>query len=314
MLGSIKKKRIGILRGGAGEHYENSLTKGGNVISYVLENLSDKYKVVDIFIDRDNVWHIGGIPVEPTDLMHRVDIVLNVAHPSFSNILKNLSIPHIRSNSSSILETSRAMLNEHIKNTGINLPRHIVFPFFQEDFDGDRKIYANRKAQEVFEKFPSPWIVKSFNNNSGAGVHMAKTFPELVKAIEDVVSHGDSVLVEELIAGKSVSVHSLNNFRGQDVYVFPPAENRNGNIITPGNFSSDEKIKLIALSKNLHQYLNTPHYSKFDFVLRPKKSIYLVNIDFLPDLEKNSNFSKCCESVGTKPHTVLEHVLDLALI
>ena len=117
MLGSIKKKRIGILRGGAGEHYENSLTKGGNVISYVLENLSDKYKVVDIFIDRDNVWHIGGIPVEPTDLMHRVDIVLNVAHPSFSNILKNLSIPHIRSNSSSILETSRAMLNEHIKNT-----------------------------------------------------------------------------------------------------------------------------------------------------------------------------------------------------
>jgi len=42
------------------------------------------------------------------------------------------------------------------------MPRRIVLPLYQRDFDGEENTYARRKATEVFEKFAGPWIVKSF--------------------------------------------------------------------------------------------------------------------------------------------------------
>jgi len=65
------KRRVGILRGGTGEHYASSLKKGGDIILYISENLSNKYKVVDILIDKDHIWHLGGLPISPSDLAHR---------------------------------------------------------------------------------------------------------------------------------------------------------------------------------------------------------------------------------------------------
>jgi hypothetical protein len=320
----MDKKRIGILRGGAGKHYEKSVAKGGEVISYVFENLSDKYRPIDLFVDKNNILHISGIPANLEDLTNKVDILWNASHPNFSNVLKKLPIPNIRNDSSSIIEKSRAILNKHIKNYGIKMPEHIVFPastrpsslggpVYQKDFDGPKEKYAVKKAKEVLEKFGAPWIVRSFNPDSNMGVRVAKTFPELVDAIADGVAHKESILVEELIAGKNASVHSINNFRGENIYVLPPTEDRNGIIVSPGNFSADEKDKLIFLAKNLHEYLNMSHYSKFDFRLNPTRGVYLIKMEFLPDLKENSDFIQSCESVGAKSRDVLEHLLELSL-
>ena len=38
----------------------------------------------------------------------------------------------------------------------INMPKHIVFPVYQEDFDGPKEKYAEKKAGEVFQKFGPP--------------------------------------------------------------------------------------------------------------------------------------------------------------
>src|ERR1035437_9021228 len=89
------KKRIGILRGGAGKHYTSSLQKGGEIILHISENLSDKYKPVDILIDKEGTWHLGGMPISPADLIHKVDVVWNMAEPSASVILNNFSISKV---------------------------------------------------------------------------------------------------------------------------------------------------------------------------------------------------------------------------
>src|ERR1035437_3455722 len=115
-----KKKRVGVLRGGAGEHYNSSLKKGGDIILYIFENLADKYKPVDILVDQDYIWHVNGVPVNPGDLVHKVDIVWNTSHPSFSNILESLAIPNIGISSfSHVLETSKEMLREHMQKIGV---------------------------------------------------------------------------------------------------------------------------------------------------------------------------------------------------
>jgi len=301
------KKRVGILRGGAGEHYASSLRKGGEIISHIFENLSGKWTPVDILIDKEGIWHINGMPISPADLMHRVDVVWNIAHPGASVILDNFSIPNVSHGSfSSALENSKEMLKEHMVKIGVQMPRSSILPLYQKDFDGPRERYAIKKAKEVFEKFPSPWIVKSFTPDSNMGIHLTKTFNELAGAIEDGVKHEKSVLIEEFITGKVASVHSVPHFRGQDIYTFPL-----GNSF--GIFSADEKEKLTALAKDLHIHIGAKHYLKSDFVLSPRGKVYLLGIESTPDLKKDSHFSQVCESVGAKTHQVIEHILEQAL-
>ena len=297
-------KRVGILRGGAGENYESSLKKGGDIISYIFENLGDKYKPIDILVDKDYVWHMNGLPVSPSDLAQRVDVVWNTSHPSLSNILESLSIPNVGPSSfHSSLSSSKEMLREHMKKIGVAMPRHIILPLYQEDFDGPRERYSIKKAKEIFEKFGSPWIVRSLTLDESMGIHLARTFNELVAGIEDGVQHESSILVEEFITGKVVALHSVAGFRGEDVYTFPPV-----NVF--GNISSDEKDKLVLLAKDLHNHIGAKHYLKSVFVLHPRGKVYLMHIDSMPNLKPNSHFLEVCESVGTKPHHVLEHILE----
>src|SRR3989344_5025519 len=300
------KKRIGILRGGAGKHYASSLRKGGEIILHISENLSDKYKPVDILIDKDYIWHINVLPVNPGDLVSKIDVVWNTSHPSFSNILDSLLIPNIGNSSFfHTLENSKDILREHIKSIGAQMPKSMILPVYQKDFDGSQERYVIKKAKEVFEKFSAPWVVKYFTEDVNMAIHLVKTFPELVDVIEDGVKHEKSILVEEFIAGKVASVHSLPHFRGENIYTFPL-----GN--TFGNFSTNEKDKLSNLAKDLHNHLGAKHYLKSDFVLSPRGKVYLLEISSNPDLQFDSHFAQVCESVGVKIHQVVEHIIEQA--
>ena len=148
------------------------------------------------------------------------------------------------------------------------------------------------------------------------GIHLAKTFPQLVDAIEDLsaqagdVKHKESILVEEFIVGKVASVHSVTGFRmgdlpaqAGDIYVFPP-------INVFGDLSSDEKEKLITLMKDLHKHVGAKHYLKSDFLLNKRGKVYLLDFESTPNLKTHSHFAQACESVGVKMHHVVEHILE----
>ncbi|OGI59886.1 hypothetical protein A2814_00985 [Candidatus Nomurabacteria bacterium RIFCSPHIGHO2_01_FULL_38_19] len=307
-------KRVGIIRGGIGETYTSSLRQGGEIISHIAENLGDKYKTFDILIDKEGSWHLNGLSIKPSDLVRKVDVVWNTAEPSISTTLDNFSIPNVGNNSfSSALENNNNILRKYIKNIGVEMPRSVILPTYQKDFDpryaegsgeasGPRERYSIKKAKEVFEKFSSPWLVKSLTPDASMAIHVAKTFPQLVDAIEDGVKHKKSILVEEFIIGFPSVAHSIGNFRGEDVYVLPPE-----------NLTQPEKENIIVLTKKLHKHLNAKHYLKFDFTLNPRRGIFLTNASFTPDFRSGSHLEKSCESVGVKMHHLVEHILNKAL-
>jgi len=274
------KKRVGILRGGEGKHYTSSLQKGGEIISQIFENLADKYKIFDILIDKDGAWHLNGKPIVPSDLIHKVDIVWNVAGNNFSNILNSLSIPHVSVGSfSSALQGNKDFLREHIKSIGVLMPRFIASP---------------KNAKEVFEKFSSPWIVKISNE-----ARVVKTFNELAEMIDG----RNDAMVEEFILGKIATVHSVPDFRGQDFYTFPLG-------VSYGVFSDAEKEKLFNLAKVIHKHIGAKHYLKSDFVLTPRGKVYLLQVEDIPDLNPNSHLSQVALSVGAQTHHIIEHILE----
>ena len=313
-------KKVGILRGGAGKHYIRSLKKGGEIIAHIFENLGEKYKIFDILIDQDHIWHFNGIPINPSDLINRIDAVWNVSHPSFSNILDSLSIPNIGVSSfAHTLENSKEILREHIKKIDVQMPRSVVLPLYQKDLDGAIDKYSIKKAKDVFEKFSSPWLVRSFTENSSVSIFLAKTFPELVNVIKDLsaqacgVKNEASILVEEFIAGKVASLYSAPMFRGEEIYVFP---------LTPVTqkarpqevFSFSEKELLTKIAKDLHKHIGAKHFLKSDFVLNSRGKVYLLQINGVPNLKPDSHFSEVCESVGAKMHHVVEHILEQMLL
>ena len=119
------------------------------------------------------------------------------------------------------------------------------------------------------------------------------------------MKHEKSILVEEFIEGKIASLHSVRDFRGENVYTFPIGNSY-------GVISLEEKEKLSKLAKDLHTHLGAGHYVKSDFVINPRGKYYLLGISLHPDLNPGSHFSEVCELVGAKMHHVVEHIIRQA--
>lgn len=299
-------KRVGIIRGGLGGKYDASLREGGYLLANIREFLQDKYKIVDVLVDKSGVWHVSGVPVQPADLIHKVDLVWNTAESKLSQVIESMNIPHVGVSSfSSLLANNQDKLREHVNKIKLSMPRSVVLPLYQEDFDGDREGYAHKKAKEIHDKFGAPWIVKSYTPDTSMGIHLAKTFPELINAIEDGVKHKKSILVEEFITGKVASMHTMPGFRNAPMYTFPLGASF-------GNFSREEKDLLIKTAEMLHNHMDAGHYMKSDFVLSSRGNIYLLNINLSPDMKPESHLKQVADSVGAKMHQLVEHILDRA--
>ncbi|MDQ3245020.1 MAG: hypothetical protein M3P22_01570 [bacterium] len=309
------KIKIGILRGGNTEHYSTSIKQGGDLMLFIMDNLSHKFTPVDIFVDKDGIWHTKGIPLYLADLSHKVDVIWNTTHNSFAQMLYNFNIPVFNGGShSSFYDNNQNILREHIKNTGGMMPKSILFPAYQLDFDGSIDSFVQKKAQEVFNKFGAPWVIKTYTKDSGVGIHIAHTYPKLIEALFDLVSHSHtSILVEELILGKATSVHSLQGYRGEEFYNFPLLETSHNQISLPHIFSTEEKNKLFIYTKELHKNLNDQNYMKIDYVIGSNGKIYITDVAFHPDIRENSHLAQSILSVGSKIHNVFEHIVENTL-
>ncbi len=71
--------RIGVLRGGPSTGYDESLETG----NFVLQNLVDTHKPIDIFISNDGAWHMQGIQKNPEHILKHLDVVFNGLHGTF---------------------------------------------------------------------------------------------------------------------------------------------------------------------------------------------------------------------------------------
>lgn len=308
-----RKIKVGVLRGGDGPHYDQSIKDGAEIISFILNRLPFDYIPVDILVDREGVWHVAGVPVLPADLIHKVDIVWNVSNPTYSTSLRDLGIHVIGANIFPFgLHTSKGMLREHMKQIGVKVPQSLVIPLYQPDFDGDKQKYVLKKAREVHAKFSAPWIVKSFTESSMTGIHVARTFPELITALTDIVDHGKSILVEEFIAGKIARVHSVAGIRGEELYSFVPQELKYG-FFNHNTLLETEKKKLTELANKIHEHVGASDYISTTFVLHPTRGIHLSSIALIPDLDTDSHFCKSCETVGLKASHVVDHLLEKGL-
>lgn len=278
---------------------------------------------------------MNGLPVDMEKVFHSVDVVFNALHGDYGEdgkvqqLLDQWKIPYTGSQAfPSALGYNKALAKEEFAKLGINTPRHILYPAYLEDMDGPRDEYAKEKAREVFERLPPPWIVKPLTGGSSMGIHVCKTFTDLVRAFREGSGDKVSILVEEMIEGREATVGVINNFRGQSLYALPPVEihipkekshfdyelkyGEDSTHVYPSNFTREQKLELERQAKLIHHGLNLDHYSRTDFIVHPKRGIYAIEVNTLPGLTSKSLIPKSLDEVGSSMHEFIHHVIGLA--
>ncbi|MEK7568011.1 MAG: D-alanine--D-alanine ligase [Patescibacteria group bacterium] len=318
------KTRVAVLRGGPSSEYEISLQTGKTV----LDNLPEEhYTPYDIFIDRSGIWHRSGLPKEPIEALKDMDVVFNALHGTYGEdgklqtILDQIAMPYTGSGAlSSALGMNKVLAKKHFLQNGIKTPHYKLLSI-------ENALPEN--LVEIFRTFPHPAVVKPYNSGSSLGVSVVNNFAELQNALAKAFEYANKVLIEEYIAGREGTIGIIENFRNKEYYPLLPIEisRQNNSVfgydtkyneggvseISPAKFTKEELEKIEKAVIEAHKAIHAKHYSRVDFILSPRRGVYILEVNTLPGLTKESLMPKSLDSIGVKISDFLHHLVSLAL-
>jgi D-alanine-D-alanine ligase len=319
----MAKKKVGVLRGGPSFEYEVSLKTGKSVI----DNLADRYEVLDIFIDKEGIWHHLGVPIKPENVFKKVDVIFNALHGTYGEdgtvqkLLDYFNIPYTGSTAlASAVGMNKLLSKKVYKNYNLKTPLHTVV---------SKKDNLKNEVVKLFKSFPMPVVIKPVSGGSSLGTAIAKNITDLEVGIVEALKYSDTALIEEFISGKEATCGVVDNFRNEIIYTLLPIEIRKpvesdffdykakysgqSQEICPGNFTAEEKKIIQKMSKEAHQALGLRHYSRSDFIINPKRGIYILETNTLPGLTSESLLPKSLAAIGCSLPDFLDHLIQLAL-
>lgn len=316
--------KVGVLRGGPSSEYDVSLKTGEAVLKYLDRQ---KYEPADVLIDKNGLWHLGGVSLEPHQVFKKIDVAFNAMHGEYGEdgkvqqLMEAHRIPYTGSDSlSSAIAMQKRLARSIFETCDITVP-----PAVSVSADEDP---ASRAAGAV-RKMLFPMVVKPASRGSSVGISIANDIYGLVLAIEKALKHDKEILVEKYIAGREATCAVLENFRGQKHYALPVVEivpppykkffdydckyNGTTREICPGRFSGEESAKIKNAAVAAHVSLGCRHYSRADFRIDEKGKPYLMEINTLPGFTSESLFPKAASAVGLEFSNLLDHLITLAL-
>lgn len=318
--------RVGVLRGGPSAEYHISLDTGKNIITALREDPAGTYHPQDIFIDKQGVWHIDGIPHAPEQALNKVDLIFNALHGSYGedgkiqSFLEAHGMPFTGSDAmSSAIGMNKTLTKTVLKSHSIKTPRWLELS--ADDIQND----INQVVNKLFNSWHVPMIIKPVSSGSSIGVSLIRNYHELPQALNEAALHGN-VLIEEYIPGIETTCAVIEGFRGQELYSLPPIEIRPENDffdhsgkyeskaqeIVPATFSNELKKEIEEIARSVHRSLGLRHYSRSDFIIHPRRGIYVLEVNTLPGLTNESLLPKALRSVGSSIHDFTQHILSLA--
>jgi D-alanine--D-alanine ligase len=302
--------RIGVLRGGTSNKYDESLATG----AYVLAHLPiDRYEPVDLFVDRSGIWHIGGMPMSEDRLKLRVDVIWNALHGFYGedgkvqHALENLGIPYIGSGPlSSAIAMNKKLSKDYLAKRGIQTPRGV---YIEDWGDGEREETVAGVVHNISKKLSPPWVVEPISRPNGNGAIRAKTRDELTAILLAMIDADIPVLIEEAVLGKEVSVSTVAGFRGKDTYTFLPIIKND----LHAKLKKDESAELQKIASDVHKTLGLGQYSRTEACITPKGKIYVIATDTLPSFHTDSDLHNSLDSLGVTFEEFAKHLIGDAM-
>lgn len=326
-MSKASKIRVAVLRGGPSSEYEVSLKTGEGV----LKNLGDQYQAIDVLIDKQGVWHVDGMPIKPEQILPRIDVAFLALHGEYGEdgtvqkFFETHNIPFTGSKSlASALGMNKALSKQVFLQHNIPTAHYRVI-------DKNTVPDLVKESVHLFKTFIQPCVIKPNDKGSSVGVSICHSAKEIEEALHKVFSISDKALVEECIQGKEATCGVLEHFRDTTLYALPPVEiipkphqkffdfeskysgEQGATERCPGNFSREEVRAMEHFAKEVHKAIGCRHYSRTDFMVHPKRGVFVLEVNTLPGLTPTSLIPKEMEAVGSNYAELLRHLISLSL-
>ncbi|MGG7098137.1 D-alanine--D-alanine ligase [Clostridium sardiniense] len=298
--------KIGVIMGGISSEREISLKSGESI----LENIdTKKYDVVKIVIDKkDDI--VNKVRDE------KIDFALLALHGQFGedgtvqSVLQSLEIPYSGCGPlSSAACMDKDMSKNLLKASGIRTAPWINLRDVSElNFDD-------------IEKLGYPVVIKPTHGGSSVATFIIKDRSEVLNAVEEGFKWDNEVMIEKFIKGEEITCPILGNEMYPIVAIKPNAEFFDY-AAKYNDGGSDEFV--IELERDLHEEveemalatyraLKCSVYARVDMIVTENKVPYILEVNTLPGMTKNSLFPKSAAGKNMTYSELLDKIIEESL-
>lgn len=238
---------IGVIFGGKSVEHEISIISAIEAMGYADEN---KYKIVPIYIDKDNTWYTGEhlksiINFRDIDLVKRyakkvalvkmdesfvlqklgmfkknlcvIDIVVPIGHGAYledgslQGYLNMLGVPYAGpSVLGAALGQDKVIQKELLSVNNIPIVNYTWFYNYELS---DKKL-----VQERLSKIKFPVFIKPSSLGSSIGIEIAEDEKDFFKKVKNTIKYDKKILVEEKVNDvKEINISVLGNYKKVEV-------------------------------------------------------------------------------------------------
>jgi D-alanine--D-alanine ligase len=302
--------RIGVLMGGPSSEREVSLKSGGAVYES-LKNQNLNAVAIDIKTDdqQQNRKLIREM---------RIGVAFIALHGHFGEdgqiqaLLEELEIPYTGSGpAASRLAMDKIASRKIFQKKGLPVPNHIIFSI--KDCQDLRRRVASVLTQ--------PFVVKPAAQGSSIRLSIVRTEEELEQAAKLAFKFGESIIVEEYIPGREITVGILGDSALPIVEIIP--QNKfydyeakytpgKSEYVVPACLSAQVTAESQRVALSAHRALGCFGFSRVDMRLSLGNIPFILEVNSIPGLTETSLLPKAAADSGINFDQLCFDILRLA--
>lgn len=272
-------------------------------------------------------YHAVGIDLDPARFMEQlteagIEVVFNAVHGKYGEdgvlqgTLELLGIPYTGSGVlASAMAMDKGITKRIFQSANIPTPRSNLFT----KSDRTRDLVA-----EILANFNIPVVVKSASQGSSIGVVIVKDSKELPEAINQAFQYSDTMLVEEFITGKELTVAIWGTDEPEALPIIEIVPHSGcydyQSKYTKGATEYIVPAKLTDVTKSIVQKVAVEAFTKLgcrgiarvDIMLDKADNPYVLEVNTIPGMTATSLVPKAVAAVGISFADLCERLLCMA--
>ena len=293
--------KVVVIFGGASFEREVSLKTGKAVAEACRVN---NYNVETLIIDKN---YKNTLPI-----LKKADIVFNALHGTLGEDgtiqkwLEENNINFTGSNSiSSALCMNKIECKKIIKKNDFLTPKWVEY----------------RKGMEIAD-VSLPCIVKPNAQGSTFGLSYVENSKDLIPAIMKSKKFDKSVLIEEYISGKEITVGIIQESPMPIVEILPKNKIYDykckytagmSEYNCPADMDNDLSEKIMSDSVKIFKLLGCNGYGRIDYIIDRNENYYFLEINTLPGMTSTSLLPIAAKAQGLSFNELVKKIIELSL-
>ncbi|MBU1061916.1 MAG: D-alanine--D-alanine ligase [Candidatus Omnitrophica bacterium] len=294
------KRRVGVLMGGPSRERDISI-KSGKAVSQALKNKG--IDVVPVELMECSAMNGYREFVKQQILSCNIDIAFIALHGEFGEdgmiqrLLEEVNIPYTGSRiDASKLGMDKISSKDIFKLNNISIPRYTVI---------HNKDKLN--AQQYFTILGCPLVVKPSSEGSSIGLSIVESENDFYIAIDIAFKYSDSVIIEEYIQGREITVGILEDKPLPIVEIIPKrkffdfkAKYEKGltEYKVPASIDKTQYDACQRMALEAHKALGAHFFSRVDMILSNNGIPVVLEVNTIPGLTEMSLLPKAALAAG----------------